>query len=106
MVADQPMVEFVEEAHEIVGDPPAGRMASYNLALHAVISRHLLRLEPPIVEPGGRIGLRDGEIRQRYLVKAPDLHGPERRSPGLVEPLGRWIVAPKPNAERLQVLRA
>src|SRR5271169_103150 len=81
-------------------------MTADDLALHAVICRHLLRLEPPIVEPRCRIGLRHREIRQRHFVEAPHLHGPERRSPGLVEPLGRLIAAPKPVAESLQILRA
>ena len=63
MLADPPVIEIVGEAHEVVGDPSARRMATDNLALHAVISGHLLRLKPPIVEPGRRIGLRHGEIR-------------------------------------------
>ena len=87
MIADLPVIEIVEEAHEVVGNPSPGRMATDNLALHAVISSHLLGLKPPIVEPRRRIGLRHSEIRQRDLVKALDLHRPEYRSPGLVEPL-------------------
>jgi hypothetical protein len=106
MVADVPVIEIVEEAHEVVGDPSSGRMATNNLALHSVIFRHLLRLKPPIVEASRRIGLRHSQIRQCDLVKAPDLHRPERRSPGLVEAFRRLIVAPKPEPERLQVLCA
>ena len=47
MLAEPPMIEFVEEAHEIVGDPPAGRMPADDLALHAVV-------RPPPARDGNR----------------------------------------------------
>jgi hypothetical protein len=56
VVADLPVIEIVEKAHEVVGDPSPGRMATDNLALHAVISGDLLRLKPPIVERAAGLG--------------------------------------------------
>ena len=100
------MIEVVEEAHEIVGDPPAGRMPADDLALHAVVGADLLGREAPKVEPRRRIGLRHGQIGQRDFVEALHLHRPERRTPGLVELFGGLIAPPQPVAERRQVLAA
>jgi hypothetical protein len=106
MRAERPVIEFVGEAHEIVGDPPAGRMTADDLALHAVIRRDLLGLESPKVEPRRRIGLRHREIGQRHFVEVLHLHRPERSSPRFVKPFRRLIAAPKPVAKSLEILRA
>jgi hypothetical protein len=96
---ERPVVELVEEAHEVMGDPAARRMFPDDVALHPVIGGNLGGLEAPEIQPGRRIGFGDRQIGQRHLIEALQVHGPEGIAPGLVQLVGGLIAAPQPVAE-------
>ena len=103
IVAHGKVIKVVEEAHEVVGDPAPWRMRPQDLALHGVIRCHLLRVEAPEIELGRRVRFGDRENGQGHLLEVGHLHRPEGIAPGLVQLLGRLIVAAEPVAEGLQV---
>jgi hypothetical protein len=105
ILADLPVIEIVDEAHEIMGDPSVRRMLADDLALHPVVGSHLPGLEAPEIEPRRRIGFGDGQVRQHDILEARHLHRPEDIAPGFVELLGRLVAQPQPSAECLQVFR-
>ena len=55
VVAHVPMVELVEEAHEVMGDETARRMGADDIALHLVIGGHARRHVAPEIQLHGGV---------------------------------------------------
>ena len=87
--------------HQVGGDRHPGREPVQDVALGAVVGEQLVGAEPLEVELLGRVGERGSDPRGQDLVEARVALGPERRAPGVVEPLDVGVAVRQPAAERL-----
>ena len=95
------VVELGEEAHEVVRHRPPRRQLAQDRHLLAVERHHLVRREPPPVEPVRRVRLGHGQRGQVDLVEAAVDLAPEHRAPGGVQRVDRRVARGQPAPEPL-----
>ena len=93
---DLVVIELGEELHEVVRDRPARRMRANDLDLHAVVARHFVGRETPVIEAMRRMRFGHGRHRRVDLVEAAVLHAPEHRAPRVVQCIDRVIARLQP----------
>ena len=84
IASDVVVIEFGEEAHEVVRDIAARRMLPQDIDLFAVEPGYFPRSKPAIVEPVRGVGLGHGQIGSVNLIKGTVFHAPEDIAPCLV----------------------